>query len=269
VSPLLAPSRRQLETQLDALLERHPEARILGVRSPIRRPWPDSLERHGRRFRLAWCETELAVREALTRLEEQDSEALLLVTPLQETQLAADVVARLPRARLLAASRWDALRTVFRARDLDPRLRGLEGLCDLLIERSAITDYPPAAGGVLDLDTAWRICLEHVVGLPAARADVDALLAWTAGDENLDRFQTLSSATRDQVLARLAADGGSAAALAIRAVSAGRGSDALAVGLVCGVIYSDGEPNGALREAAVRLEPMLGDARIEHAAGLG
>jgi hypothetical protein len=218
VSPLLAPSRRQLETQLDTLLEREPEARILGVRSPTRRAWPETLERNGRHFRVAWCETELEVRELLARLEECNSESLLLVTPLGDGQLGADVVARFPRARLLAVSRWDALRVAFKARELDPRLRGLEWLCDLLLERIPATDYPPAVGGFLDLDTAWRACLEHVVGLPDARADADALLAWTADDGNLERFQVLPQAARDHLLNRLAADGGAAAALVTRAI---------------------------------------------------
>src|SRR4051812_17871705 len=120
MSPLLAPSRQQLETQLDSLLEREPEARVLGVQSPVRRPWPEVVEKRGRRFRVAWCESELEVREALAELEQREDARLLVVTPLDEGRLGADVAARLPRARLVTASRWDALRSAFRARDLDP-----------------------------------------------------------------------------------------------------------------------------------------------------
>ncbi len=38
--PLLAPTPAQIETRLDKLLQRHPDARVLGVRSPVRRHWP-------------------------------------------------------------------------------------------------------------------------------------------------------------------------------------------------------------------------------------
>jgi hypothetical protein len=263
MSPLLAPSRRQLE----AFLDREPEARVLGVRSPIRRPWPEFIERRGKQFRIAWCESALEIREALAGIEETADARLLLITNLEDSLLGADVVARFPRGRLMAASRWDTLRAAFSARDLDPRLRGQDWLCDLLLERPPAAGYPPVPGGVLDLDTAWRFCLEHAVGLPDARADVDALLAWTAGEGNLDLFEAMPQATRDKILEKVASEGGSAAALVARAVSAGNGADALAIGLICGVIFSPAGPSNSLRDAAVRLEPSFGGNSVTPDAG--
>lgn len=263
MSPLLAPSRRQLE----ALLDRDPEARVFGVRSPIRRPWPEFIERRGKQFRIAWCESVLEIREALAGVEETADARLLLITNLEDSLLGADVVARFPRGRLMAASRWDTLRAAFSARDLDPRLRGQEWLCDLLLESPPAAGYSPVPGGVLDLDTAWRFCLEHAVGLPDARADVDALLSWTAGEGNLDRFEALPQATRDKILEKVATEGGSAAALMAKAVSAGNGADALAIGLVCGVIFSPAGLNNSLRDAAVRLEQAFGGSAVAPDAG--
>ena len=202
VSPLLAPSRQQLE----AFLDREPEARVLGVRSPIRRPWPEFIEHRGKPFKIAWCESVLEIREALAGIEEVPDARLVLITPLEDSLLGADVVARFPRGRLMAASRWDALRAAFSARDLDPRLRGQDWLSDLLLERAPAAGYPPVPGGVLDLNTAWRFCLEHVVGLPDARSDVDALLAWTAGDGNLDRFSSLPRTAQDKILEKIATE---------------------------------------------------------------
>jgi hypothetical protein len=263
VSPLLAPTRRQLE----AFLDREPESRVLAARSPVRRPWPEFIERRGQRFRIAWCESPLEVREALTEIEEAGDGGLLVITNLEDNQLGADVVARFPRGRLMVASRWDGLRAAFSARDLDPRLRGQDWLSDLLLDRPPASGYPPVPGGVLDLDTAWRFCLEHTVGLVDARADVDALLGWTAGDSNLDRFQALPQASREKILEKLASEGGSGAALVARAVSAGHGADALAIGLVCGVIFAPSDLNEGLRDAAVRLEPMFGGSWIDPNAG--
>jgi PglZ domain len=263
VSPLLAPSRRQLE----AFLDREPEARVIGVRSPIRRPWPEFIEHRGKQFRIAWCDSVLEIREVLAGIEETPDAKLLLITHLEDSLLGADVVARFPRGRLLAASRWDALRAAFSAHDLDPRLRGQDWLSDLLLEGPPVAGYPPVPGGVLDFDTAWRFCLEHAVGLPDARADVRALLAWTAGEGSLDRFATLPQATRDRILEKVASEGGSAAALVARAVSAGHGADALAVGLVCGVIFAPAGPSDSLRDAAVRLEPKFGGSRVASDAG--
>jgi hypothetical protein len=263
VSPLLAPSRRQLE----AFLDREPEARVLGVRSPLRRPWPEFIECRGRQFKVAWCESVLEIREAISDIEDAPDARLLLITNLGDNLLGADVVARFPRGRLMEASRWDALRAAFSARDLDPRLRGQDWLSDLLLERPPAAGYPPVPGGVLDMDTAWRFCLEHAVGLADARADVGALLAWTVGEGNLDRFRGLPQAAREKILEKVSSEGGIAATLVARAVSAGHGADALAIGLVCGVVFDAAGPRDSLREAAVRLEPAFGGSRVDPDAG--
>ena len=170
--------------------------------------------------------------------------------------------------RLMAASRWDALRAAFAARDLDPRLRSQNWLSDLLLERSPAAGYPPVPGGVLDLNIAWRFCLEHVVSLPDARSDVDALLAWTAGDGNLDRFSSLPRTAQDKILEKIATESGSAAVLVTRAVSAGHGADLLAIGLACGVVFATDGPSQQLRDAAVRLEPAFGGRRVAPEAGI-
>ena len=140
----------------------------------MRRPWPEFIERRGRQFRIAWCESVLDVREALAEIEEAADARLLLITNLEDSALGADVVARFPRGRLVATSRWDALRAAFSARDLDPRLRGQDWLSDLLLERPPVAGCPPVPGGVLDLDSAWRFCLEHAVGLPPPRPSPNA-----------------------------------------------------------------------------------------------
>ncbi|MDF3186928.1 hypothetical protein, partial [Mesorhizobium sp. ICCV3110.1] len=100
MSPLLAPDLPDIERALDNLLQKDGNARILGLRSPIRRAWPEALERHGRRFRIAWCPSELEVREQLDEAETNDDEGLVVVTPLDAATLGDDVIARFPRARL-------------------------------------------------------------------------------------------------------------------------------------------------------------------------
>ena len=94
MSALLAPDLPQIERALDTLLERNPEARVLGMRSPTRRNWPDLIERRGQRFRLAWCTSELEVRERLD--EANGSLGLVVLTPLDPASLGCDVAARLP-----------------------------------------------------------------------------------------------------------------------------------------------------------------------------
>jgi hypothetical protein len=191
---------------------------------------------------------------------------IVVLTPLDPASLGCDIAARLPRGRLEQSDRWAALRNAFRARDVDPRLRAHRWMADLLLERPPIAGYPPAAGAVLDLETAWRAVLEQVLGLPEGRADVTALLGWTLDLVGLERFGGLPDEARHAVVERLTWSGGAAAGLVLGAAGAGRGSDALPIGLVCGVVFGEDEPRSTLREAAVRLEPMVGGTRVTREA---
>jgi len=180
VSRLLTPDLVQIERELDNLLARHADARVLGMRSPTQRGWPEFIERGGRRFRLAWCASELEVRERLDEVDAESSLGVVVLTPLDAASLGGDVTGRLPRGRLAQSDRWAVLRGAFRVRDVDPRLRAQRWLADLLIERPPVGGYPAAAGGMLDLETAWRAVQEQVLGLTPGRTDAAAVLEWPA-----------------------------------------------------------------------------------------
>ena len=264
---MLAPDTPQIERLLDHLLTSDPEARVLGIHSPTKRAWPESVVSRGRRFRLAWCASTLEARERLAEVETNDGAGMVVLTPLDEISLGGDVLARLPRSRLEQSDRWAALRDAFRARDVDPRLRKFRWLADFLVERPPTGGYPPASGGVLDLDTAWSAALEQILCLPQGRSDVSAILGWTLDSIGLQRFEELTEEARKEVTARLSETGGPGAALVLKVAAAGRGADALPIGLVCGVIFADEPPRAELRDAAVRLEPYVGGTPVDAVAG--
>ena len=268
MSSSLAPDVAEIERALDALLQKDKGARVLAMRSPVRRSWPEAMQRDGRLYRIAWCPSELEVRERLDAVE-GGSEGVILLTPLDSATLGDDVIARFPRARLEQTDRWSALRGAFRARDVDPRLRlpTNRWLVDLLLERPPAHGYAPAAGGVLDLESAWRAVLDNVLRLPDGRTDAAALLHWSLDPAGLDHLARLPEEAKSSVVSRLGAEGGQAAELVLAAAVAGRGADALPVALACGVVFGEEQPRPALREAAIRLEPTFGGKQVELAAG--
>jgi hypothetical protein len=236
------------------------------MRSPVKRTWPDTIERRGKRFRVAWCPSELEMRERLNEAE-ADAEGMILLTPLDAGALAGDIVARFPRARLEQTDRWSALRSLFKAHAVDPRLAAQRWLADLLLAHVPGDGYRPASGGVLDLDTAWRAALEEVLGLPEGRGDAAALLTWALDPVGLDRLARLPPDVRQAMASRLGMEGGPAAALVLGAAAAGRGGDALAIALACGVVFGEVTPRVELRDAAVRLEPLVGGVPIDPDVG--
>jgi hypothetical protein len=268
LSPLLAPDRAEIERALEDLLRRDAEARVLAMRSPVKRSWPETVERRGKRFRVAWCPSELEMRERLNDAE-ADADGTILLTPLDASTLASDIVARFPRARLEQTDRWSALRSLFKAHAVDPRLAAQRWLADLLLAQVPEDGYRPAPGGVLDLDTAWRAALEEVLGLPDGRADASALLSWTLDPVCLNQFAQLPPELRQPLTDRLGIEGGPTAVLVLAAASVGRGGDALAIALACGVVFGEAAPRMELRHAAVRLEPLVGGVPIDPDVGRG
>lgn len=103
--------------------------------------------------------------------------------------------------------------------------------------------------------------------LSDGRADTTALLEWTLDPVRLDRFMRLSPDARGAIIDRLGAEGGAVTCLVLSAANVGRGADALPIALVCGVIFAEAEPRQTLREAGVRLEPLVGGVPLDSDTG--
>jgi hypothetical protein len=257
---LLAPTTAQIKAQVEAIVRHDPTARALGIWSPARQSWPDRIECGSRTFVIAWCESSLAARAAL--ITARDDLGIVLLTDLAEAKLGDDVLARLAKARLLRIESWEMVCDAFQARNVDPRIAGKSWIADILLDHAHRGACPPVAGGLLDADTAWFHLLDRALGLPAARPDADTLLGWTVGDGALSRFAALAPAARKGIIGWLAEAAGPVGGLITACLDTGFGADALALGLVAGVIFGDSWPAPELTIAAVRLEPFFAGQRM-------
>jgi hypothetical protein len=258
-------SLAQIAAILDTVLEQDRGAMTVAIRSTTRQTWPDLLAQRGRQFSLRWCESTLAIREALSDADE-NSEAgagMVVLTPLGTHQIADDIIARLAKARILEPEGWEIVRQLFGATQIDARLGRSPWMPQMLIDGSAQGPYPRLANGFLDLDTAWREVLLRFLQLDSARPDATALLEWTMTSSADASLNLLPAAGRSDVLRWLTASAGSAGKMVLACVEAGRTGDAMALGLVCGVVYStQGEGQAALGNAAIRLERFVNDAHV-------
>jgi len=258
-------STPQIAAQLERVLASDPSAVALAIRANARQPWPETLSQRGRQFALRWCESSLAIREALCDVERQDSVSagLVVITPLATHEIAEDIAARLARARVFQPEGWDIVRHLFQAKETDARLGRFAWMPQSLIDGAAQGPYPPVANGFLGLETAWQEVLRRFLRIPTARPDAVSLLTWsmTAGaDAALDQ---LTAAARADVMRWLAETAGSAGEMVLGCIEAGRTADALPLGLVCGVVFApEGEGQAALGQAAIRLERFVNDKHI-------
>lgn len=263
-------STPQIAAQLDRVLASDPSAAALAIRAKARQPWPETLNQRGRQFTLRWCESSLAIREALCDVERHDPAAagLVVITPLATHELAEDIAARLARGRVFQPEGWDMVRQLFQARETDARLGRYAWMPQILIDGAAQGPYPPVANGFLGLETAWQEVLQRFLRISAVRPDAASLLSWSMTSEAASALDPLPAAARADVMRWLTEAAGSAGEMVLGCIEAGRTVDALALGLVCGVVFApEGEGQAALGQAAIRLERFVGDKHIGMAEG--
>lgn len=260
-------SAPQIKAQLERVLDSDATAQAVAIRAAAKQVWPDAVNPHGKQFLLRWCESSLAIREALCDLESADS-CMVVITPLSTHEIAEDILARLARARVFQPEAWDTVRSMFEAKATDARLGRFAWMPQALIDGASQGDYQPVANGFLDLETAWREVLVRFAGITVARPDAVALLMWSMSPDVDPRLGPLPASMRSDILSWLGEASGAAGAMALGCVEAGRTGDAVPLGLVSGVIFArEGEGQAALGQAAIRLERFVNDRHVGVAEG--
>lgn len=255
----------QIAAQLDAVLSREPTALAVAIRSATKLAWPDSIPQRGRQFALRWCDSMLAMREALCDIEQVDaaSNGLVLLTPMGTNEIAEDIAARLARGRVFQPEGWEIVRQLFGAKEIDARLGKFSWMPQALIDAAAQGAYTPVANGFLDLETAWKELLQRYLQLDTPRPDATALLRWTMLPTADVSLNLLPPAGKTDALNWLSESAGVAGRMVLACIQAGRTGDVVALGLVCGVLYAPaGEGQAALGHAAIRLERFVGDTHV-------
>lgn len=263
----VAPSAAQIRAQVAALREKHPDARAIGIRSPVRWEGPETLLVEGRTLPVRSCESTLEIREALLASEAQGA-PVVIVTPLEDTDLEADLRARFARGRLLTIHSWDILREALKLRDIDSRLTSEPWMADVLLEGRGTGSAPVVPSGFLDADTAWDIVASSL-GLPTGRPDALELLRWIQLD-GVSAYRAASGPVREGLRRRVRDTAGVAGEVLVDCLAAGAGEDVVALGVVCGVVFHPSAPPEAripLERAAVRLERYCGNRPVPAAAG--
>ena len=258
-------STPQIKAQLERVLDSDPKAQAVAIRASAKQVWPELVNPHGKPFLLRWCESSLAIREALCELEQlsQPVSGMAVITPLSTHEVAEDIAARLARARVFQPEGWDIVLLMFQAKETDARLGRFAWMPQALIDGAAQGDYQPVANGFLDLETAWREVLVRFTGIDVARPDAVTLLTWSMTPGADPRLDPLPTAMRLAILAWLGESAGVAGAMVLGCVEAGRTGDALPLGLVSGVIFAAvGEGQAALGQAAIRLERFVNDKHV-------
>lgn len=257
-----SPSISQLRAHVKRQLKRWEPGKAIAVRSAARWLGSDGIEVEGKSFRIAWCEGPLELRQQLSDV--QDADGLVLMTPLDGSELGHDVLARLAGGRVDGLRAWDVAQELFRAKQIDPQLLGHRWMADAIVAASEHGEPDPVTTGVLDLETAWRYLLRRLIDWQEPSIDLQSLLRWSLGSSRLQMYGSLEPSLKDCISKELRTRLGKGGEFTLHAVDAGFGADLVAIGLACEVIFP---PDGtSLQPAIVRLERYLLDRTIDRPA---
>jgi hypothetical protein len=265
---ITGPTPDQVATRV-ALIRRHnAKAGVIGIYTPGFWLGGTELRVNGESLPVAFCTSPLQVSEALASYPASNL-PLVLITNLEENQLSLDVIARLASRRLHRIDRWQLVRDLFRAQQVDPRVVTHGWIADALLQQVPDSGYPPVASGVLDADTVWtQVCQQHL-GLPDGRPDALALMRWSLCAQHLRRYEGLAGEWRAGVRERVDDCIGEIGAMMLDALDAGYGSLLLPIGLACEILFApQGRTDLGLAQARARLEPYLAGRMLSSDMGI-
>lgn len=244
-------SPQQLRSLVEDKWQRDEDAFALGLHVTSNWNGPPEVEFDFGKAHVVHADTVFQVREALLSAEQAKSRIVLL-TRLPQSELGHDVVARLVRSRLFTIDHWATLSGLFKAKELD------RSICDVAIAQALLDNrpadgYPPVSAGILDAGTAWRAICRHVFEMGEREPDLVSLLLWATTKNGPARFSQAHADLKASLRKRLVANLGDAADSVLRFVESGAGADAVALGVVCQVVFGEGA-EATLDAAAARME---------------
>lgn len=220
-----------------------------------------ALSVEGKMLPVRHCGSPLELREALI---DSDAGSRILLVSIPENHLGQDVLGRLFRHRLLHVDRWQLVQDAFDVSQVDPRLYAINWMPDMLLATAARDRASGAA--ILTYDEAIACCLTSVLGARAGTLDVEDLII--ACRHGTQRWSDLGDEPKALFRQHLTARLGSLAAALLGLLEAGNGHAAVAIGLVCEVLYAPvASQTLELRDARIRLEQRLAGYRLKEADG--
>ena len=260
----MVPTPAQIRAQVSAVLGKLPDARVIGIKSPLTVELGDTLRLGDKELAIARSESVLEIRERLQELAE-GSAPMVLLTPVDEAELGADVVGRLARRQLFSIDPWQLVKERFRARFVDPRLVQQHPWVALaLLEAEPDGGYPPAPSGFIQSDLVWEVLFKALLGLPNGDRDAEAWIEWSLDPEKRLLASKLSPEIRSSLSEAVQRIAGAAARTVFDCATGEHGDRSLAVGLVARVLVADQSRGDAIATKATgKLEAFVGAEELD------
>ncbi|MCY7340470.1 MAG: BREX-2 system phosphatase PglZ [Pseudonocardia sp.] len=191
-----------------------------------------------------------------THQERGSRGVLVLTTAVDDATLGWDVLAHAVRRMTLTVDRAEIVARRFGAGEVDVRVRQDGWLVDALLDAEPTGGWR-RAGPVLTRDVAVRALLAARLGLEDGPPDAGTLLDWSQRPAGPARFADLGEPEQIGLSGWLAESVGGVAVVLMSLAAQGRAADAMALGVIAGVL----DQAGTSGEAALAVGGLLGATR--------
>lgn len=215
-------------------------------------------------------------------------ELLVVLTDREESELGADLLARVHKHRVNAVDTWDVVREVFGAQSTAAGLSAENWAAEALVDATPPGRWPQLGGGLLTRRHALTaLALRRLGAGPydpdrEARSpgsagggielDVHTLLTWSLVPGGPDRFLALRAPERAGLSRFLGEDdqAGLTGRALLALVAAEHGPDAVAFGLVCAAlwVHADSSAGTGDYQARGRVERWFGEDPPAHGSAM-
>jgi hypothetical protein len=257
-------SSQQVRSLVEDKWQRDLDAVAVGLHVAPSMQGPGEVEFDFGKAKVVRADTVFEVREALLSAE-KDKSRIVIFTGLQQHDLGHDVVGRLARSRLFPVDHWASLCALFKAKQLDRSICE-PAIAQALMEYAPSDGYPPVSAGLLDGGTVWRAICRHVFDISEREPDLVSLLLWAASEKGTKRYEKAGDDICVSLRHRLIHNLGDTADSVLRFMESNSGPDALALAVVCQVVFGSGD-DSTLDAAAARMEQYHGNQPIPKTVG--
>ena len=257
-------SSQQVRSLVEDKWQRDIDAVAVGLHVAPSMQGPGEVEFDFGKAKVVRADTVFEVREALLTAE-KDKHRIVVLTGLQQNDLGHDVVGRFARSRLFPVDHWASLCSLFKAKELDRSICE-PAIAQALMEYAPPDGYPPVSAGLLDGGTVWRAICRHVFDMGEREPDLVSLLLWAASEKGTKRYKKAGDEIAASLRRRLIHNLGDTADSVLRFTESQSGSNALALAVVCQVVFGSGD-DSTLDAAAARMEQYHGNKPISKTVG--
>jgi hypothetical protein len=179
------------------------------------------------------CVSDLQMREALMRAEQENKPSVLLCAVAEEA-VGEDVMDRLAKRRVFLPQVKEIVAELFSVKPdkIDPRVLKTKVLMDALLEWVPTEGYQPVAGGTLDLQTAWLTLLGRMLDVRVESPSLTGILEWSLSEHTLIKLSTMDAELKTAFVDWFARTKGESIRFMMAAIDSGHGADLVAIGAI-------------------------------------